>query len=67
MNTGRRGRSLAGFRQMYIDARELPQVREFVSMNRREVYINIGARMDANVVKLAFRDEDLFRVKQAME
>lgn len=31
----------------------------------RRLYI--GARIDANVVKLAFRDEDLFRVKQAME
>lgn len=67
MKAGRQGGNLTGFRKMYIDARELPQVREFVSMNRREVYINIGARADANVVKLAFRDEDLFRVKQALE
>lgn len=60
METGRKNSHLENFRKMYIDARELPQVQEFVSMNRREIYINIGARIDANVVKLAFRDEDLF-------
>lgn len=60
MKTGGQGGNLAEFRKLYIDARELPQVQEFVSMNRREIYINIGARIDANVVKLAFRDEDLF-------
>lgn len=52
---------LAGYRVMYIDAWEMPQVAEFVSVNRREIYINIGAAPGANVVRLAFCDRDLFR------
>lgn len=55
---------LAGYRVMYIDAREFRQVMRFVSVNRREIYINIGARPGANVVRLAFDDRDLFHVRR---
>ena len=50
------------FERVYIDAREFPQVREFVSIPRRTIYINTKAHADAKVTKLSFDDRDLFKV-----
>lgn len=53
---------LNGFDRVYIDAREFPQVRKFISIPRRTIYINTKAHADAKVIKLSFDDRDLFKV-----
>lgn len=52
----------SGYKRVYIDAREFPQVRRFISIPKRTIYINIMARKDASIIKLSFNDRDLFRI-----
>lgn len=58
----RESRITDGFKRVPIDAREFPQVRKFVSMPRRTIFINTQADADAKIVKLSFDDRDLFKV-----
>lgn len=52
----------AGYRHVYIDAREFPQVLRFISISKRTIYINVMARKDAKIIKLSFNDRDIFRI-----
>lgn len=52
----------AGYRRVYIDAREFPQVLRFISIPKRTIYINVMARKDAKIIKLSFNDRDIFRI-----
>lgn len=50
------------FRRADIDAWDYPQVRRFVSMPRRTIYINTSAKEDAKIIKLSFHDRELLRI-----